>query len=146
MNPRDFLALAETLISGAKPDPPTCRTVIGRSYYAAYNVVAALIAELSIPLEKGKDSHKEVVDLVAESKDASLKAACDSLARQKMVRRRADYEMDDNEVEKPLKASQALIFAKQTVAMVDRVRTNPDSWTEAKANMVAYAKLTRKLS
>jgi len=64
MDPRDFLALAETLVNEPQPSPAVCRTVIGRSYYAAFNVLAALIRELKIPLEKAKDSHIEVLTLV----------------------------------------------------------------------------------
>src|SRR5438094_749491 len=99
MDPRDFLALADTLINGPPPSPAVCRTVIGRSYYAALNVLTALVRELKIPLEKTKDSHNEVMIIVVESKDRNLKQACDSLARQKMVRVRADYDMDNQEVE-----------------------------------------------
>jgi hypothetical protein len=140
MNPRDFIVVAEMLINGSDLSPAVCRTVIGRSYYAALNVLYSLLKELGIPLEKGKESHKEIMDLVAESKDANLKYACDILAQQKHVRVHADYHMDNLTVETPLKASQALRSAKITIQRVDDVRSNADQWREASHHMIYHAK------
>jgi hypothetical protein len=140
MDPREFLLLATSLINDPNPSPAVCRTVIGRSYYAALNVIRALVAELKIPLDKGKDSHREVMDLVAESKDADLKKACESLARQKMVRKKADYDMDNRDVESVRKASQALIFAQEAIQWADRTRANPALWNSAAGNMLDYAR------
>jgi uncharacterized protein (UPF0332 family) len=140
VDPRDFLTLAKKLIEEPDPSPAKCRTVIGRSYYAAFNVVAALVAELRIPLDKNKESHKQVMDLVVESKDGKLKTACDSLARQKIVRKHADYDMDNEEVGTVLKAARALLFAQSVIETVDQVRSNPVKWSVASRNIVDYAR------
>jgi uncharacterized protein (UPF0332 family) len=144
MDPLDFLGLAESLVEGPSAGPAVFRTVIGRSYYAAFNVVAALTHEANIRLDKSKDSHREVLDIVADSNNPILKKACESLARQKMIRARADYEMNDVEVETRIKASRAVIFAKETIKQVDQVRSNKESWRQAKENMVACAKARGK--
>jgi hypothetical protein len=145
MNPRDFLSVAETLIKQPSPSPADCRTVIGRSYYAALNVFFALVAELRIPLDKQKDSHKEVMDLVAESQDADLRFASVSLAAQKMVRKNADYDMNNHDVEKIQKAGQALLLAKETISRLDRTRNDAALWSIASQRMLAHARAIGKL-
>ena len=89
MNAREFLVLADELVNKPQNGPAINRTVIGRSYYAAFNVATAPLVELRIPLDKTNVSHKEVLDIVAQSKDRTLKQACESLARQRAVRNRA---------------------------------------------------------
>jgi uncharacterized protein (UPF0332 family) len=145
MDPREFLVLAETLIKELPPNPAVYRTVIGRSYYAAFNVMAAILGELHIRLDKGKDSHTEVLDLIAESKDRTLKNACDSVRRQRMVRGWADYRMENTQVETELTASQAFLFAKSTIQQVDDVRSDPQRWSQAKENLLEYAKIMGKV-
>jgi hypothetical protein len=76
-----------------------------------------------------------IMDLVVESKDANLKYACDSLAQQKAVRVRADYDMLDADVETQLKAPRALKSARLTIQRVDDDRSNPDQWKDASHNM-----------
>jgi hypothetical protein len=144
MDPRDFLSVAAKLVAGPNPSPADCRTVIGRSYYAALNVVAAIVDELNIPRDKSKESHKEVTDLVANSHDRNLKAACDSIANQKMLRNRADYDMSNRDVETVQKASMALLLAKDAIRKVDGVRLNPDQWRVATHNIVEYARNIQK--
>jgi hypothetical protein len=140
------LSVAEALINQPSPSPADCRTVIGRSYYAALNVFFALVEELRIPLDRQKESHREVMDVVATSDDADLKLACDSLASQKMVRKNADYNMNNHDVERPQKAGQALLLAKQTIARVDRTRNDAALWSIASQRMLANARATGKLS
>ena len=119
--------------------------MIGRSYYAALNVFFALVAELRIPLDKQKDSHREVMDLVAESQDANLTFASVSLAAQKMVRKNADYEMNNHDVEKIQKAGQALLLARQTISRVDQTRNDAALWSIASQRMLTYARAIGKL-
>ena len=144
MDPREFLSLADALIRQQSPTPAVCRTVIGRSYYAAFNVIAAVLTELKIPLDKAKDSHREVMDLVVESQDANLKFACDSLAHQKMVRKKADYDMDNLDVETTQNASKAVLVAKRIIECVDRTRSNPVLWQNASGKMLTYVAGNRK--
>jgi hypothetical protein len=144
MNPREFLSLAQSLIEKWPESPALYRTVIGRSYYAAFNVLAAITSEANIQLEKSGDSHIEVMNIVADSEDRYLKQACDSLARQKLVRRHADYDMKNKDVETLRKASMAIVFAQQTIGFVDQARSNPDSWRVAKEKIVACAEARGK--
>jgi hypothetical protein len=109
------------------------------------HVFFAVVAELKILLDKGKDSHNEVMDLLSQSQDANLKFACDSLASQKMVRKKADYEMDNHDVERIQKAVQALLLAQQAIERVDRTRADAALWRSASETMLAHARAIRKL-
>ena len=144
MDPREFLAFADRVISGPDPGPAGCRTVISRSYYAVFNVAVGMIEELGIPLDKAKESHKEVMDLIEQGKDHKLKEACIILANQKRTRVHADYYMNDPDVENVQKASRALLLARQAIEIVDRVRGNPDVWRNAADNIIAYARDVQK--
>jgi uncharacterized protein (UPF0332 family) len=99
MEPRDFLNIADSLLRGQNPSPAECRTAISRSYYAAFNVAQALLIELNIPMEKGKSSHNEVLDIIVESRNPILKEACDLLAGRKKKRVDADYNMKATDIE-----------------------------------------------
>jgi len=120
MDPRDFLDIANGLLT-QPPSPAACRTIIGRSYYAAYNVASSMVEELGIPLDKKKDSHKEVLDILVSSENQVIKNACDSLESQKKVRKDADYDMRNTFVETVQKASMALRLAKEIIKKLDRV-------------------------
>ncbi len=140
MDPRDFLDVAEILLENYGT-PATCRTVIGRSYYAAFNVAVSLLEELNIPLERQKDSHVEVLDLIAiPSKDPHLKTACDSIASLKKIRKLADYNMNDSGPDSVQKASRSMLVAEQAIKLLDQVHSDPAQWKAASDNMVDHAR------
>jgi hypothetical protein len=140
MDPRDFLLVAKSLGEGKNPSPAECRTVIGRSYYAALNVASGLMDELNIPRDKSKDAHNDVLDIVAASKDLTLKSACDSLRQRKMVRVHADYRMDSRDVETVRKASMEVALAEKIIRDFDQIRADESRWKIASDNIKVHAK------
>ena len=144
MDPRDFLACARSLFdppAGAPPPSPAdCRSAISRSYYAALNVAAALVDGLKIPLDKQKESHKHVTDLVASGQD-DLVQACTLLAFQKEVRKLADYDMGNPDVETRLKASQSFLACARIIDLIDAVRNDKGRWKIAAARIRRQAKV-----
>ncbi len=144
MDPREFLVVAKSLIEGKNPTPAECRTVIGRSYYAALNVASELVEELRI-LPGNKDTHADVMDMVASSNDHTLKIACDSLKQRKMVRVHADYHMDRKDVETVKKASLEVALAERIIQDIDQVRADESRWKTASDNIKVHAKLLKRL-
>jgi hypothetical protein len=144
MNPRDFLAVARTLLDEKQPSAACCRASIGRSYYAAFNVALGLVNELGIPLDKAKNSHDAVIEVILDSEDSDLKEICDILKARKRMRTLADYNMKDSTVENPQKAGQELVLAERLIKKIDGVRKNEIKWTTASGKMIWHARHTRK--
>jgi hypothetical protein len=144
MDPREFLDVAKSLIDGPNPSPAACRTVIGRSYYAAFNVACELVDELQIPLDKAKDSHSEILDIIVASQDHKLKGACDLLKARKAVRVHADHRMDKTDVEGTVKAGREYLLALNIISTFEQVRANETQWKAASDNMKEHAKTVLK--
>jgi hypothetical protein len=144
MNPRDFLVVARKLLDEKQPSPACCRAAIGRSYYAAFNVALGLVNELGIPLDKAKNSHDAVIEVIIDSEDNELKEICDILRARKRMRTLADYNMNDSTVENPQKAGQEILLAESLIRKIDGVRKNQVKWTVASSKMIWHARHTRK--
>lgn len=143
MDPREFLRFAKDLVN-AKPDAVACRIAIGRSYYAVFNVALEMIKELVIPLEKQKDSHWEVAKILACSGDPDIANAAGALATLKALRKSADYDIDDANVETPQKAGLAVTLAERAIKQLDGVHTDSKRWEAASANMIKDARARGK--
>ena len=144
MNPKDFLEVARKLLADKQPSPDCCRAAIGRSYYAAFNVALELVNELGIPLDKGKNSHDAVIEVIIVSEDRDLKAICENLKARKRLRTLADYNMNDKTVETQQKAGQELVLAERLIKQIEDVRKNESKWTVASGKMIWHARNTHK--
>jgi hypothetical protein len=139
MDPRDFLTLAKTLLERQTPTPADCRTAISRSYYAALLVAKSLVEEIGIPLNKVRDSHSQVVDVLAGSDDRVLKGACDRLSGRKAVRVNADYNLQDFQVETVEKAGMEVCLAQGIIDDFDKFRRDERRWKLGSQKMTANA-------
>jgi uncharacterized protein (UPF0332 family) len=140
MDPREFLSIAESILDLNKPSAEECRTAISRSYYAAFNDAQALLTELRIPLEKATSSHNEVLDIIVESRNPTLKRVCDSLVARKKKRVDADYRMEAIDVETTQVAGRELCLARGLITQIDNVLKDQPAWSMASANIRAYAR------
>jgi hypothetical protein len=139
MDSAEFLDVAKFLVERDNPSPAECRTAISRAYYGVFNVVNDILIELRIPLDKQKDSHKEVLDIV-QSGNATFKQVCDSLGHLKIKRKDADYEMKARDVETKAVASRELSLAWGMIGKIQKVRNDRPAWIAASANIVAHAR------
>jgi uncharacterized protein (UPF0332 family) len=140
MDSAEFLDVAKFLVELDNPSPAECRTAISRAYYGVFNVIKDLLIELRVPLEKQKDSHKEVLDIVVQSGDATLKQVCDSLGHIKTKRKDADYDMKVRDVETRAVASRELCLARDLIRKIQKVRTDGPTWIAASSNIVDHAR------
>ena len=62
MDPRAFLALAESLAKG--PGPAEHRTAINRAYYAAYNYAIVVLESIGLTIPRTAQGHGEVRELL----------------------------------------------------------------------------------
>ena len=91
MNPRDFHLLATRLAQGSAAE---IRTSMSRSYYAAFNVGAAILRDLGFQLGRGAAAHGEVVHCLANAGDKDVAALSAELLVLHGWRNRADYQLD----------------------------------------------------
>ncbi len=97
MDPRDFHRLAVSLSATAAPAELRC--AVGRAYYAAYNVAAATLRSLGVPIVRNAGGHGEALRFLGNSGDGDLIAAGHKLATLRSRRNAADYDLDGADVE-----------------------------------------------
>lgn len=123
MDPRDFLTQANRLVSGATP--ADCRTAIGRAYYAAFNVAAAHLRDIGIPIGKGPAGHGEVRLCLANSGDPAVADTALEIRDLHGPRIRADYQMNPSDVERPGSARTSVDLAAAVIQTLDSAFRGP---------------------
>ncbi|HET6455849.1 MAG TPA: hypothetical protein VFI02_15705 [Armatimonadota bacterium] len=91
MDPRSFNVLARELAN--RTDPAANRTAISRAYYAAYNVAASLLEDMSCHVPQDGTSHKLVRERLSYSQDKDMRIAGHKLADLYNSRLEADYQL-----------------------------------------------------
>ena|SRR5712691_1002591 len=118
MDARDFLSLAQLLLATEKT-PRGFRTVIGRAYYAAFNVASDFLSNLGFKLPKDGTAHSLAYKLIYNCKDIYLKTSATNLNNLKGVRTTADYDLDDESVEKEPVANSWTHIANEIIQTLD---------------------------
>jgi glycine cleavage system aminomethyltransferase T len=106
MDPREFQTLASTLVNGKTP--AEIRTAISRAYYATHNVGAEFLSELGFRIPKNASGHGEVWNRLSNSGDKEIMNVGSKLQTLHGMRLRADYRLDEKEVENQ-KTAQGLV-------------------------------------
>ena len=114
MDPRNFHSLAVRLVAGASAAAAECRTAVGRSYYAVFNVAADHLRQQGFVIGKGAAAHGEVQKCLSNSGDPTLATVASELNDLHTIRNRADYQLGPGDVEN-------LAFARNTAAMAGRL-------------------------
>jgi hypothetical protein len=116
MDPTDFYHLGLRIIgSRPAPDPASCRTAIGRAYYAALNRVDQAFAGWGVSCGRGPQKHGLAVKFLHATNDPDLMAASKNLNDRKALRNRADYDMNDAAVERTSQARDALDLSRRVM-------------------------------
>jgi hypothetical protein len=144
MDPTAFFHFALGIIaSGPAPDPATCRTAIGRAYYAALNRADEALARWGASCGKGPQKHGLAVRFLHATNDPDLMLASAHLNDLKTSRNRADYDMSDASVEKASQARKALDLAKKVMDSLEAVDNNPARRASAENQIRSYQQKTR---
>ncbi len=143
MDPAEFYRLGLKMISGSPtPDAPSCRTAIGRAYYAALNLADEALARWGASCGKGPQKHGLAVRFLHATADPDLKAASMALDRLRGMRNQADYDMNDPSVETGPRALTALDLAKKVMDFLKQVDNDPARRTSAGSHIKSYRRKT----
>jgi hypothetical protein len=117
MDPREFHRLAERLASGATP--AEYRTAIGRAYYSVFNVGCEHLRGLGFRIAKGGAAHGEIRHCLHNSGDTDITWVASELHSLHGLRIRADYQLDQTDVEKVANVRTAVGVASTLIQTLD---------------------------
>lgn len=120
MDPREFLKLASVLVANA--GPATIRTGINRAYYAAHNVGVELLTGMGFTIEKGPGGHGDVWMRLSNSGDIEVITAGSKLGDLQTKRNKADYRLDNKDVEDQKTAKALVEQARKIIQTLDGCR------------------------
>ncbi len=138
MDPRNFLTLAKRLTSDASAE--NHRSAISRSYYAAYHVAKNFLGDLGIKTKKSGHSHGEVTKCIGNSGDLTIEKSGSKLRDLQGMRIKADYEMENKEVEKNVIAILQIKIACNVVKELDNCLKDNTRIERIKPNIMTYYK------
>jgi hypothetical protein len=139
MDPAEFYRLGLRLISGSPPpDAASCRTAIGRAYFAALNRADDTLARWGGSCGKGSQKHGLAVRFLHATGDPDLILASADLDRLRSLRNQADYDMNDTLIEKSSFARTALDLAKKVMDSLEDVDNDPARRTSAESHIKSY--------
>jgi hypothetical protein len=143
MDPTAFYHFGLRMIaSSPAPDPVSCRTAIGRAYYAALNRADQALARWGASCGKGPQKHGLAVRFLHATNDPDLMSASKDLDALKGSRNRADYDMNDASVEKASEARKALDLAKRVMDFLDAVETDAARKGTAASHIATHKRKT----
>jgi hypothetical protein len=119
MDPRDFHSLALRLVSSASATAADCRTAVGRSYYAVFNVAADHLRRQGFRIGKGAAAHGEVQKCLSNSGEPVLATVASELNDLHTSRNRADYQLGPGDVENPAIARNVAAMAGRLIQYLD---------------------------
>ncbi len=143
MDPTAFYHLGRSIMASTlTPDPASCRTAIGRAYYAALNRADEALNRWGASCGRGPQKHGLAVRFLHATSDPDLISASGDLNDLKTLRNMADYDMNAMIVEKPSQARRALDLAKNILDGIEAVENDAARRTTAEANVRAYRRRT----
>jgi len=120
MDPRDFHKLATELVAGATP--AKIRTAINRAYYAAHHVGAELLKGMGFKIEKGSQCHAGVYHRLNNCGDKEIIKAGSQLGDLQSERNKADYRLDNKDIEDQKTAQGLVKQASRIIQILDTCR------------------------
>jgi hypothetical protein len=143
MDPAAFYHFGLRIVgSRSAPDPASCRTAIGRAYYAALNRADQTLAGWGASCGKGPQKHGLAVRFLHATNDLDLMSASMDLSDLKDLRNRADYNMSDASVESASQARKALNLAKRVMDFLEVVDNDLARKTSAESHIRSYKQQT----
>lgn len=123
MNPREFLKLASDLVAAG--DPAKIRSAISRAYYAAHHVGADMLTQMGFRIERGPGRHDDVCRRLNNSGDAEVKKAGSQLGDLQSKRNKADYRLNNKEIESQKTAQVDVELARRIIQILDTCCNEP---------------------
>jgi uncharacterized protein (UPF0332 family) len=120
MDPRDFHKLATELVAGVTP--AKIRTAINRAYYAAHHVGAELLKGMGFKIEKGSQCHAGVYHRLNNCGDKEIIKAGSQLGDLQSERNKADYRLDNKDIEDQKTAQMAVEQSRRIIQTLDGCR------------------------
>jgi uncharacterized protein (UPF0332 family) len=139
MNPRDFLMQASELVGKETPTAVDLRTAISRAYYASFNVAVALLKKMGIKAPDSWEGHKLVAEALRYSEDQKVQAASHELDDLRKARWKADYDMEDDEVEHQRTVAKFVARAKQAIKKMDECEVDAARFMQARNKVRTWA-------
>lgn len=130
------------MASNPTPDPATCRTAIGRAYYAALNRADQALDRWGSSCGRGPQKHGLAVRFLDATNDPDLISASGDLNDLKTMRNLADYDMNAFKVETVSQARRALDLAKGIMDWIEAVDNDPARRTTAEGHIKLYKRKT----
>lgn len=122
MNPRDFNLVAFKLANGKIK--AEFRSSISRAYYAAHNVGVEFIRHIGFELSTLHEAHQKVIDRLSNSKDIELQKVGSQLSSLRGDRIKADYRLDNTDIETQKKAKLAVSQASRLIDALDTCKVD----------------------
>jgi uncharacterized protein (UPF0332 family) len=139
MNPRDYLAQASELVQKESPSAADLRTAVSRSYYATFHVAVALLKKSGIKAPEGWEGHKLVAEALRYTEDPQLQAAASELDDLRKARWKADYDMEDDDVEHQRTVEKSVARARQAVKKMDALEADSARLIQARNKVRTWA-------
>ena len=122
MDPREFLKVAFELVAVAAATPARIRTGINRAYYAAYNTGVELLTGMGSRIPKNPAGHAAVWNRLSYSGDVEVVKAGSYLWDLQGKRIKADYRLDNTDVENQKTAQADVELARRIIQTLDTCR------------------------
>jgi len=122
MDPREFLRVASELVAVTGATPARVRTSVSRAYYAAYNTGVELLTEMGLTIDKSPKGHAAVYMRLHNSGDVEVEKAGSQLSDLLGKRIKADYRLDDRDVEYQKTAQADIEVARRIIQILDACR------------------------
>jgi len=137
MDARDFLALAQSLLTTEKT-PRGFRTIIGRAYYASFNVAAEFLRRLGFDLPETGDAHVRTYRYLNNCKVREFEIVATKLNDLRTARNTSDYSLGDLSVEKEPVAILWAEAAKEIIQRIDSCSNDHSQRAQMKVEMLQY--------
>lgn len=128
MDAHQFLAVAEDFVASVRNDPTrpnaraTCRTAIGRAYYALFLLAREYVSDLGIETRSVPSIHVLLEQALRNSGVRSLARIGNALGELRDLRTNADYEMRNESVETIETAEDVYNRARAAILQLDLIR------------------------
>jgi hypothetical protein len=123
MDPQEFLQLASELVRGSRA--AELRTAISRAYYAVYNVSVEILAGMGFRIDRGPGGHGDVQKYLGNSRDPEVEKIGSQLVDLHGRRIRADYRLDNKDIENQKTARALVEQAGRMIRTLDECRSEP---------------------
>jgi uncharacterized protein (UPF0332 family) len=134
MNPRTFLDVANTLVTGLTE--AEWRSAISRAYYAAFHVARQVLRQCGFAVPRADQSHSYLWLRLAHAGHPDVESAGNELNSLRRARNRADYDLD-----RPLAQVYAIDqvqLAETVIELLDLVSATPAVLTQVTDAMKVY--------